>query len=141
MGVKPPKPLPSPWIRHCLLSYLLKKVLNKYRPRPMFVSLMKRIFLVNSPVGLRSLCSFFMSKYLSTGKYSKSRLLDMGLSPLLSALCSRPKGVSVRISICSRSSPFYTLIVYHTERPSLKLGIHMYVMRYALCVMRQLLKC
>ena len=55
--------------------------------KSMSVSLMKRIFLVNSPV--RSLC-FFMSKYLLTGKYSKStlfgRLLDMGLSPLLSAL-------------------------------------------------------
>ena len=56
--------------------------------KSMSVSLMKRIFLVSSPV--RSLCSFFMSKYLLTGKYSKStlfdRLLDMGLSPLLSAL-------------------------------------------------------
>ena len=56
--------------------------------KSMSVSLMKRIFLVNSP--LRCLCSFFMSKYLLTGKYSKStlfgRLLDMGLSPLLSAL-------------------------------------------------------
>ena len=56
--------------------------------KSMSVSLMKRIFLVNSPV--RSLCSFFMSKYLLTGKYSKKtlfgRLLDMGLSPLLSAL-------------------------------------------------------
>ena len=31
----------------------------------MSVSLMKRIFLVNSPV--RSLCSFFMPKYLLTG--------------------------------------------------------------------------
>ena len=56
--------------------------------KSMSVSLMRRIFLVNSPV--RSLCSFFMSKYLLTGKYSKitlfGRLLDMGLSPLLSAL-------------------------------------------------------
>ena len=56
--------------------------------KSMSVSLVKRIFLVNSP--LRSLCSFFMSKYLLTGKYSKStlfgRLLDMGLSPLLTAL-------------------------------------------------------
>ena len=54
----------------------------------MSASLMKRIFLVNSPVP--SLCSFFVSKYLLTGKYSKSalagRLIDMGLSPLLSAL-------------------------------------------------------
>ena len=51
--------------------------------KSMSVSLMKRIFLVNYPV--RSLCSFFMSKYLLTGKYSKStlfgRLLVMGLSP------------------------------------------------------------
>ena len=56
--------------------------------KSMSVSPMKRIFLVNSPV--RSLCSFFMFKYLITGKYSKStlfgRLLDMGLSTLLSAL-------------------------------------------------------
>ena len=56
--------------------------------KSMSVSLMKRIFLVNSP--LRSLCSFCMSKYLLTRKYSKStlfgKLLDMGLSPLLSAL-------------------------------------------------------
>ena len=37
------------------------------KSRPMFVSLMKRLFLVNYPVGLRSLCSFFMSKYLLTG--------------------------------------------------------------------------
>ena len=54
----------------------------------MSASLMKRIFLVNSTV--RSLYSFFMYKYLLTGKYSKStlfgRLLDMGLSPLFSAL-------------------------------------------------------
>ena len=28
------------------------------KSRPMFVSLMKRLFLVNYPVGLRSLCSF-----------------------------------------------------------------------------------
>ena len=52
----------------------------------MSVRLMKRIFLVNSPV--RSLCSFFMSKYLINGKYSKctlfGNLFDMGLSPLLS---------------------------------------------------------
>ena len=40
--------------------------------KSMSVSLMKRIFLVNSPV--RSLCSFFMYKYLLTGKYSKSTL-------------------------------------------------------------------
>ena len=40
--------------------------------KSMSVSLMKRIFLVNSPV--RSLCSFFISKYLLTGKYSKSTL-------------------------------------------------------------------
>ena len=57
-------------------------------PKSMSVSLMKRIFLVNYPV--RSLCSFCMSKYLSTGKYSKctlfGRLLDMFLSPLLSGL-------------------------------------------------------
>ena len=49
--------------------------------KSMSVSLMKRIFLVNSP--LRSLCSFFMSKYLLTGKYSKStlfgRLLDINI--------------------------------------------------------------
>ena len=54
----------------------------------MSVNLMKRIFLVNSPV--RSLCTIFMSKYLITGKYSKctlfGKLLDMGLSPLLSKL-------------------------------------------------------
>ena len=31
------------------------------KSRPMFESLMKRLFLVNYPVGLRSLCSFFMS--------------------------------------------------------------------------------
>ena len=37
------------------------------KSRPMFVSLMKRLFLVNYPVGLRSRCSFFMSKYLLTG--------------------------------------------------------------------------
>ena len=37
------------------------------KSRPMFVSLMKRLFLVNYPVGLRSLCSFFMSKYLLNG--------------------------------------------------------------------------
>ena len=56
--------------------------------KSMSVRLMKMIFLVNNPV--RSLCSFVMSKYLLTGKYSKStlfaRLLDMGLSLLLSAL-------------------------------------------------------
>ena len=34
---------------------------------------MKRIFLVNSPV--RSLCSFFMSKYLLTGGTVKARSL------------------------------------------------------------------
>ena len=38
-----------------------------FKSRPMFVSLMKRLFLVNYPVGLRSLCSFFMSKYLLSG--------------------------------------------------------------------------
>ena len=37
------------------------------KSRHMFVSLMKRLYLVNYPVGLRSLCSFFMSKYLLTG--------------------------------------------------------------------------
>ena len=56
--------------------------------KSMSVSLWKRIFLVNSPVC--GMCSFFMSKYLLTGKYSKctlfGRKLDMGLSPLLSAL-------------------------------------------------------
>ena len=56
--------------------------------KSMSVSLMKRIFLVNSQV--RGLCLFFMSKYLLTGKNCKStlfgRLLDMGLSLLLSAL-------------------------------------------------------
>ena len=56
--------------------------------KSMPVSLMKRIFLVNSPV--RSLFSFFMSKYLIIGRYSKctlfGRFLQMSLSPLLSGL-------------------------------------------------------
>ena len=56
--------------------------------KSMSVSLVKKIFLMNSPV--RSLWSFFMFKYLVTEKYSKCtlfcRLLNMGLSPLLSEL-------------------------------------------------------
>ena len=47
------------------LGILLIK--ESIKSMPMFVSLMKRLFLVNYPVGLRSLCSFFMSKYLLTG--------------------------------------------------------------------------
>ena len=66
---------------HCILP--IKESLKS-----MSVGLMKRIFLVNSPV--RSLCSFLMSKHLITGKYSKctlfGRLLDMSLSSLLSGL-------------------------------------------------------
>ena len=33
------------------------------KSRPMVVSLMKRLFLVNYPVGLQSLCSFFIIYY------------------------------------------------------------------------------
>ena len=56
--------------------------------KSMSVGLIKRIFLVNSPV--RRLRSFLMSKHLITGKYSKctlfGRLLDMVLSSLVSGL-------------------------------------------------------
>ena len=43
--------------------------------KSMSISLMKRIFLVNFPV--LSLCSFFMSKYLITGKYSECTVLSV----------------------------------------------------------------
>ena len=56
--------------------------------KSMYISLVNRAFLVNYPV--RSMCSFFVPKYLLTGKYSKStlfdRLLDMGLPSL--SLCT-----------------------------------------------------
>ena len=41
----------------------------------MSVNLVKRIFLLNSPV--RSLCSYLKSKYLSTVKYSKCTLFGL----------------------------------------------------------------
>ena len=46
-----------------MTAFVILPIKESIKSRPMFVTLMKRLFLVNYPVGLRSLCSFFMSKY------------------------------------------------------------------------------
>ena len=60
----------------------------------MCVSLMKRIFLVNSPVGLRSLCSFFMSKYVLPESTVKADYLTWVYHPF-SLHSARDQKVSV----------------------------------------------